>query len=144
MGIEPGAALFAPALGEGVLFVLVATGEEPSGGIAERLAGVGREVRREFPFPPFAGPAESALRVGGQFRLQDLLPGVAAGVAEADPGEMEEFVGEDAGVFGWIVAEAGMEMNFAAADIGAADGGERTVAEAIVPNQPDGFTVRWR
>ena len=40
IGEEPLFPLCAPAIGEGVFFVLAASGEEGGGGIAERFAGV--------------------------------------------------------------------------------------------------------
>jgi hypothetical protein len=36
--------------------------------------------------------------VGGEFGFEELFPGGAARVAQANPDEVEEFVGEDAGV----------------------------------------------
>ena len=124
---EPGLAFDAPAFGERVFLVVAAGGKERGGGVAKGFAGVIVEVVRQFTLSPFAGPAEFAFDVGREFRCQELFPSVATGVAETDPGEVEEFVGEDPGALGEIIAEAGMKMDFAAADSGAADGWARTV-----------------
>ena len=84
---------------------------------------------REAGFAPFAGPAEFAFGVLGQFRFEELFPGSAPRVTEPDPDEVEEFVGEDAGPLHGLAAEAGMEMNFALANIGSGDGGASAIAE---------------
>ena len=142
--MEPGAAFFAPTMGEGELLVSGWAGEKPGGGVAKRLADVMGKASGEFGFAPETRVAEFASRAALQFGVEELIPGVAAGVAEADPGEVEEFVGEDAGVLGWVRLVRGMEVDEAAADIGCADGLAAAVAEIGGPEDADGFTVRWR
>ncbi len=90
-----------------------------------------------------AGPAEFAFGVVGEFVFEELFPGGAARVAEADPDEVEEFVGEDAGALGGLAAKAGVEMDFAVANIRARDGRARAIAKCGVPDEANGLTVRW-
>jgi hypothetical protein len=101
------------------------------------------EVPGKFGFAPEAGRAEFADGARVQFELEELLPGCAAGVAEADPGEVEVLVGEDAGVFQRVGLERRVEVDFAAADVGGADGVTAAVAEVRIPADANGFTVRW-
>jgi hypothetical protein len=143
MSEEPGAAAGAPAGGEGVLFVVRTGGEEPGGGVTEGLTGVVRESLWEFVFAPLAGPAEFAAGAGFEFTLEDVLPAGAARVAQAGPGKVKQFMGKNAGAFRGAAAEAGMEMNFAAADGGAADGLVTVVAQAVVPDETDWLIARW-
>jgi len=137
VGEEPGAAAGTPAVGEGELFVVRAGGKEPGAGVAEGLAGIGGEVGREFLFTPLAGPAEFTAGGGGELRFEDGFPGGAAGIAESNPGEMEEFVGENTRTLRRVAAERGVEVNFAAEEVGAAESVAVSVAKIRIPDEPN-------
>jgi hypothetical protein len=90
------------------------------------LDGIGG-VKGEF--PPFGAPTELATGTAADFTSEVVFPGAAQGITEAQPDEVGELVGEDAGKLGGgavqgdaPVAEksAGMDGSTAVAEAGRA------------------------
>ena len=87
---------------------------QPGGGIAEGLAavlapapgaarGIGRSQRQ---FAPLGAPSEFAPGARAELPAEMPLPAVAQGIAEPDPDEVRQLVGEDSGKLGGCAVES--------------------------------------
>lgn len=115
-----------PAGSERVLGVVDHTRPAPGGGIAEALASVfapgartvSNVVRRQRVFAPGGGEAQFTSGAGADLSLEQRFPGLSGGIAKAQPDEVEELVGDDAGELDGIAAERAVEDDDALAGKG--------------------------
>src|SRR5580704_6505227 len=117
LAMEPPGPQPAKARREGEFVVIAKAREKPGGGIAKTLAGVaaprrcrgqGRGKRRdlrairsrefalEFLLTPFRAPAELAGGARAEFGSKHIFPAPAFLIRQSRPGEMEDFMNQDA------------------------------------------------
>lgn len=102
--MKPLAAQTAHARREGKLVVSGQPGEEPRRSIAETFAGIAPPARRpaerigasQLILAPFSAPTQFPGNVTTQLPLQHFLPAAALLVRKPNPGEMKQFVDQNA------------------------------------------------
>jgi hypothetical protein len=111
--MEPPGPQPAKALREGEFVVIAKAREEPGGGIAKTLAGVAaprrcrgkrrylrairsREFALELLLAPFRAPAELAGGARTEFGSKQVFPTPARLIRQSRPGEMKDFMDQDA------------------------------------------------
>jgi len=145
MALEPGSAVAAVELRKGELVVIAKSGEEPRGGIAETFAGVTAPGggaacaigTGELSFAPLRAPAEFT---PAELGLKNFFPTASGLVRQAQPGEMENFVDENAIEVVAIAKNLGVEQNEAARD----GGRGKMRAEGAAKLDADGPAGEWR
>jgi hypothetical protein len=104
MPLKPSPAFTAETLGQSVLIVLAESGETPRRGVAERFASVAApsagatlHIRiGKLVLAPLGAPTQITFGALGKFDRQDLFPSSSPRVRKTNPGEMENFVNQDA------------------------------------------------
>jgi hypothetical protein len=114
--------------------MLRAAKSDPSSRIAECFARVLSKPLGELALAPLTRPAQLAARSPPEFPLQKLFPGSAPWIPDPDPNEVEEFVGENPRAVRRTVSQAGIQVDFTAAKVGASHGSPPAI---IQPGGPE-------
>ncbi len=98
----------------------------------------------ERPLAPLGGPTQFATGPVPQLLREEALVGPAARVAQPDPGEVEDFMDEDAGEFGGVGDEIGVEGDAPLTEEGSGVHGTAWIGKSTSDFEADGTSVDRR